>query len=97
MIPTPAPIGSQPGLLASFYNLPAFNYCAEFPDPIGDPVVTRVDPAIDFVWNSGGPAPSVSKECLALINSIWPILMPLESQMGQAQIATLLVTQFLPQ
>jgi len=44
---------SQPGLTAEYFNNSALS---------GAPVVTRVDPALDFLWNNISPAPGVPVE-----------------------------------
>jgi beta-glucosidase len=45
--------GSQPGLVAEYFTNSSLS---------GPPLVTRVDPALDFVWNNISPAPGIPIE-----------------------------------
>jgi beta-glucosidase len=45
--------GSQPGLNAEYFSNPALS---------GAPVLTRVDPSLDFIWNNISPGPGVPVE-----------------------------------
>jgi beta-glucosidase len=45
--------GSQPGLNAEYFSNPSLS---------GAPVLTRVDPSLDFIWNNISPGPGVPVE-----------------------------------
>jgi beta-glucosidase len=47
----------RPGLMGEYFSHPDFS---------GEPVLTRVDPTIQFDWNSDAPVPGVSRKAFAV-------------------------------